>query len=71
VDEEPIPSTDPSPENRHCAICGTAHALFGFGPPGTLSAEAWYCRQHRQDGERAWAARYHPPPAGPSGGRLM
>jgi hypothetical protein len=55
-------NVDPPRENRHCAVCGAVHASFGFGPPGSLAAELWYCGQHRQDGERAWAARYHPTP---------
>jgi hypothetical protein len=39
-------------------VCGVTPALFGFGPPGTLPADAWYCVEHRQEGERAWSERY-------------
>jgi hypothetical protein len=62
--DEPI-LHDPPPEDRRCAVCGSERASFGFGPPGTLSTDAWYCAEHRQDGERAWAARYRMRPKGP------
>jgi hypothetical protein len=65
------PHVDPPRETRCCAVCGAAHASFGFGPPGVLPADAWYCAEHREDGERAWAARYGMRPAGPSGSRLV
>ena len=51
------PHADPLRETWYCAICAAAHASFGFGPPGVLPADAWYCSEHREDGERAWAAR--------------
>jgi hypothetical protein len=71
ADDEPIPHVDPPRETRRCAICGK-WASFGFGPPGVLPADAWYCAEHREHGERAWAARYGlMRPAGPSGGRLV
>ena len=62
--EEPIPEIT-SPESRRCAVCGE-RASFGFGAPGNpaLEAEAWYCGAHREDGERAWTARYRPSPSG-------
>jgi hypothetical protein len=66
MDEPPPPPVDP-PSPRRCAVCGE-DAAFGFGPPG--SAEAWYCGTHRQDGERAWAARYRPSPSGLGDGLL-
>jgi hypothetical protein len=50
TDDEP--HVDPPREERCCAICGAAHASFGFVPPGVLPADAWYCAEHRQDGER-------------------
>jgi hypothetical protein len=53
--DEPIPSIDPPP--RHCIVCGE-RAAIGFGSPGSpQTAEAWYCAQHRHEGERAWATR--------------
>ena len=58
ADDEPIPHVDLPRETRHCKVCGAAHASFGFGPPGVLPADAWYCSEHREDGERTWAARY-------------
>jgi hypothetical protein len=64
-DDDPPPFVDPPSETRRCAICGAVHASFGFGPPGVLPADAWYCTEHRQDGERAWAARYGAGAAGP------
>ena len=33
-----------------CRTCG-GWACFGFGPPGKAPA-AWFCPEHRQDGER-------------------
>ena len=59
--DEPIPSVDP-PESRRCAICGETASYYGFSPPGfpLQPAEAWYCGAHRQEGERAWTARYRP-----------
>jgi hypothetical protein len=65
--DEPAPTLDP-PESRRCAVCGEG-APYGFGPPGfpRQPAEAWYCGTHRDDGERAWAARYRPSPSGLGG----
>jgi hypothetical protein len=42
-----------------CEICGEFGA-FGYGPPGLplQPAERWFCREHREEGERRWAARY-------------
>lgn len=50
-----------APESRCCAVCGE-RASCGFGAPGNpaLEAEAWYCGAHREEGERAWMARYRP-----------
>jgi hypothetical protein len=58
--DEPVSPVDP-PGSRRCAVCGEA-APYGFGPPSfpLQPAEAWYCGTHRQEGERAWAARYRP-----------
>jgi len=58
--DEPITDID-LPESRSCTVCGE-RASFGFGPPGNpaLEAEAWYCGAHREEGERAWTARYRP-----------
>jgi len=50
---------------------GAARASFGFGPPGVLPADAWYCSEHREDGERAWVARYGMRPTGAGDGRLV
>ena len=50
--DDELPHVDPPRETRHCAVCGAAHASFGFGPPGVLPADAWYCAEHRADGER-------------------
>jgi len=69
ADDEPILHVEPPRETRLCAVCGAAHASFGFGPPGVLPADAWYCAEHREDGERAWSARYRPTP--PPGDRLV
>ena len=34
-------------------LCGMRQGpAFGFGPLGVLHAEAWYCRTHREEGER-------------------
>jgi hypothetical protein len=54
--DEPTPVLDP-PSPRRCAVCGEG-APYGFGPPGfpLQPAEAWYCGQHREEGERARAA---------------
>ena len=62
--DEPAPPVGP-PEARRCAVCGEG-AAFGFGPPGfpLQPVEAWYRGAHREEGERAWAARYHPSPSG-------
>jgi hypothetical protein len=62
------PPVDPARDMRHCAICG-ATAYYGFGPPGGLSADAWYCGDHLEEGEQAWTKRYRPTP--PSGDRLV
>ena len=64
--DEPIPVFDP-PEGYRCAVCGE-HALHGFGPPGfpLQPAEAWYCGTHREEGERAWVARYRGGSLGPA-----
>ena len=58
VTDEPILDTDPPPETRGRAVCGTSRAPFGFGPRGTLPADAWYRAEPRQKGEQAWAMRY-------------
>jgi len=65
------PHVDQAHDIRRCAVCGATHASFGFGPPGVLPADAWYCSEHRQDGERAWAARYGTRPTGASDRRLV
>jgi hypothetical protein len=59
IDADPIAIIDP-PRARQCAICDSERASYGFGPPGTQqSAEAaWYCAEHRAEGEQRWAARY-------------
>ena len=67
ADDDTTPHVDPPREARHCAICG-ATAYYGFGPPGVLPADAWYCGDHLEEGERAWSARYRP--TVPSGDRL-
>jgi hypothetical protein len=64
------PHVDPPREARRCVVCG-ATAYYGFGPPGALPADAWYCSEHLEEGEQAWAKRYGTRPSGPSGGRLM
>jgi hypothetical protein len=58
--DDPFPEITP-PETRRCAICRES-AAFGFGPPGNPAVDpaAWYCGTHREDGERAWTARYRP-----------
>ena len=58
--DEPITNTDLC-ESRRCVVCG-GRASFGFGPPGNLAldASAWFCGAHREEGERAWTARYRP-----------
>ena len=57
---EPITEMD-APEIQRCAVCGET-ASYGFGPPGGFAAaETWYCADHREEGEQAWAARYRPP----------
>jgi hypothetical protein len=60
------PTLDP-PESRRCAVCGEG-ASYGFSPPGfpLQPAEAWYCGTHREEGERAWAARYRGTSLGPA-----
>jgi hypothetical protein len=65
--DEPTPILDP-PESYRCTICGEG-ASYGFGPPGfpLQPAEAWYCGSHREEGERAWAARYRPTSGGSVG----
>jgi hypothetical protein len=59
-DDTSIADIDP-PESRRCVVCGE-RACFGFGPPGNpaLDANAWYCSAYREEGERAWTARYRP-----------
>ena len=60
--DDEMPHVDPPPETRRCAVCGSERASFGFGPPGVSEADAWYCAEHRAEGERRWAARYRPQP---------
>jgi hypothetical protein len=58
---EQTPKAQPGrvPVVHLCEICGEFGA-FGYGPPGLLlqPAERWFCREHREEGERRWAARY-------------
>jgi hypothetical protein len=62
---DPFPDINP-PEPPRCVVCGE-RASFGFGAPGNPApdAEAWYCGAHRDEGERAWTARYWPTGGGP------
>lgn len=55
--DEPTPAT--GPEIHYCVTCAEP-AMFGFGAPGVpvQPTEAWYCGEHRHEGERRWAARY-------------
>ena len=46
--------------------CGEI-ASYGLGAPGggpVQPPEAWYCREHRHEGEARWAARYVSPTNG-------
>ena len=69
MDDEPIANIAPL-VSRRCTVCGE-RASFGFGAPGNpaLDADAWYCGAHREEGERAWTARYRP--TGGFGGSLL
>jgi hypothetical protein len=68
--DEPTPILDP-PEGNRCAVCGVG-ASYGFGPPGfpLQPAEAWYSSTHREEGERAWTARYGRPASATKGKTL-
>lgn len=68
--DDDTPYVDPPPEVRHCAICG-ATAYYGFGPPGALPADAWYCGDHLEEGEQTWAKRYRPTPTDPPASSLL
>jgi hypothetical protein len=55
---DPFPDIAPPP-TRRCAVCGE-NASFGFGTPGNPAIEAEVVLRHREEGERAWTARYRP-----------
>jgi hypothetical protein len=48
-----------TPPIQVCAVCDE-FASYRFGPPGApvQPTDAWFCGEHRQEGERRWAARY-------------
>lgn len=44
------------PFEHFCGVCG-AWGVFGFGyNPAQGKSGAWFCREHRETGERRWKA---------------
>jgi len=65
--DDPFPNINP----RRCTVCGEV-VSYGFGSAGSpaVDADAWYCGEHRDEGERLWTARYRSSGGG-HGGSLL